>query len=168
MTPARTTASRRAVVAAAALALAGTALAAGNDAKGTIAYKNFNVALKYAWLVKGPDSMDPKKTIRKLVLSATDIGAKLAACASMSCADGSVTEGATVDFDSGPRLNYWMVVNGQKVQYSGTVVPSALAAKANDANHVAGRLTIDDAAMGGPKIDAEFDATVGKEYKAAR
>ena len=29
----------------------------------------------------------------------------------------------TVDFDAGPRLNYWVVANGQKIQYSGTAKP---------------------------------------------
>jgi hypothetical protein len=29
----------------------------------------------------------------------------------------------TVDFDVSPRLNYWVVGNGQKVQYSGTAKP---------------------------------------------
>ncbi|MEP7184047.1 MAG: hypothetical protein ABI886_17865 [Betaproteobacteria bacterium] len=142
--------------------------AAGNEAKGTIAYKARTTALKYAWLVKGPDSMDPKTTIRMLILSADDIGAKLAACKTMSCAGGEVTEGMTVDFGAGPRLNYWVAVNGQKVQYSGTARPEVFAAKANDAGRLAGKLAIDDAAAGGPKFDAEFDVTVLKTLTAAR
>jgi hypothetical protein len=147
---------------------AGAAVATGDDAKGSIVYRTNNVALKYAWLVKGPDSMQPGKTIRKLVLSATDISAKLAACNSLSCADGAVTEGTTIDFDVGPRLNYWLAVNGQKVQYSGAAMPSALAGKVNDGGHLAGRLFIDDVSAGGPKIEAQFDVAVSKEYKSAR
>ena len=106
--------------------------------------------------------------MRKLLLSATDISAKLAACSSMSCTDGAVTDGATVDFDVGPRLNYWIAVNGQKVQYSGSTMPSALAGKANDGGHLAGRLQIDDVAAGGPKIDVQFDVALTREYKSAR
>ena len=64
---------------AAASALAAGTAGAGNEAKGTIAYKTRTTTLKYAWLVKGPDSMDPKTTIRTLILSADDIGARLAA-----------------------------------------------------------------------------------------
>ena len=153
---------------AAAFALAAGTAAAGNEAKGTIDYKARNTALKYAWLVKGPDSMEPKTTIRMLILTADDIGAKLAACKTMSCASGAVTEGMTVDFDAGPRLNYWIAVNGQKVQYSGTAKPDVFAAKANDAGRLAGKLAIDGTTAGGPKVDAEFDVAVLKTFTAAR
>jgi len=137
----------------------------GKDAKGTLVYKTRSAVLKYAWLVKGPRAEDPSKTVRRLILSAKDISAELQACKTIMCADGQVTEGVTVDFDVSPRLNYWVALNGQKVQYSGTVTPDAFAAIANDAGRLAGRLAIDDVAAGGPKIDAEFNVTVFKEFK---
>ena len=140
-------------------------IGAENQAKGTLAYKTYSVTLKYAWLVKGPYERDPAKTIRRLILSANDIGAKLQACKTMSCASGQVTEGMTVDFDTPPRLDYWLAVNGQKVQYSYGAMPEAFVARTNDAGHLAGRLTIDDVAVGGPKVDAEFDVTVFKVFK---
>ena len=60
------------------------ALAAGNDAKGTLIYKTHTAALKYVYLVKGPDAVS-KQPIRRLIFSATDLGAKIAACKTMSC-----------------------------------------------------------------------------------
>ena len=90
--------------------------AIGVDARGMLVYKSragtFTANLKYAWLVKGPDSMDPGRTIRHVILSATDIGQALRSCKTMMCADGQLTRGMTVDFDVGPRLNYWISLNG--------------------------------------------------------
>jgi hypothetical protein len=140
------------------------AVAAGNDASGALAYKGGTVTFKYAWLVKGPYERDSTKTVRRLILSAKDIGAEIQACKTVSCTDGKVTEGMTVDFDVSPRLDYWVALNGQKVQYSGAAMPNAFAARANDPGHLAGRLAIDDVAAGGPKVDVEFDVTVFKTF----
>jgi len=139
------------------------ALAAGNEANGSLAYKGRTVALKYAWLVKGPYERDPTKTVRHLFLSLKDIGAEIQACKTISCADGKVTEGMTVDFDVRPRLDYWIALNGQKVQHSGGAMPNAFTSRANAPGHLAGKLAIDDA-PGGPKIDVEFDVTVFKAF----
>ena len=144
----------------------------GVDAKGTLVYSSrvgaLSATLRYAWLVKGPDSVDPGKMVRRLILSAADIGAALQTCKTMMCAGGQVTEGMTVDFDAGPRLDYWIALNGQKVQYSGTVTPDAFSARVNVARHLAGRLAIDDVAAGGPKVDVEFDVRLLKEFKPER
>jgi len=143
---------------------ANVAIAADNQAKGTLTYQTHSVMLKYAWLVKGPYERDPGKTIRRLILSSNDIGPKLQACKTMTCASGQVTEGMTVDFDTPPRLDYWVAMNGQKVQYSYGAMPEAFVARINDAGHLAGNLAIDDVAAGGPKVDAEFDVNVFKEF----
>jgi hypothetical protein len=144
------------------------AAASADPASGTINYQSkagpiaVNVANVY--LVKGPDAMSGK-TIRQLVFTSADIGAKIQACATLSCASGNVTEGMTVDFDAGPRLNYWVVGNGQKVQYSGTARPDeTLKLTADTAQRLAGTLTIDDAAAGGAKVNVKFDATVVKQF----
>ena len=150
------------------VAVFASAAGAADTATGSINYKGQAVGLKYAWLVSGPSDMEPGKTVRRLVMSTSDIGAKMKSCATFSCTDGSVTEGMTVDFTDGPRLNYWIVMNGQKIQYSGTARPEAFTQSANDAGHLAGRLAIDDTAAGGPKIDAQFDVTLIKEFKTAR
>ncbi len=149
------------------MGLCGTAFAADN-ASGTIAYKSRTATLKHVYLIKGPDAVDPKVTIRELIISSADIGAKLNACKTMSCASGILQEGMTVDFGPSPRLNYWIVLNNQMVQYSGTAVPAALTAKQNDANRLAGTLRIDDSTAGGPRIEVEFDVGLTKEFSAAR
>ncbi len=145
---------------------ANAATSADNQANGTLTYKRYLVTLKYAWLLKGPSEMDPGKTIRRLILSANDISPKLKECKTMSCASGQVTEGMTVDFDTPPRLDYWVAIDGQKVQYSYGAMPEAFVARTNDARHLAGKLTINDVGAGGPKVEVEFDVTVFKEFRS--
>ena len=139
--------------------------AISGDAKGTVVYKGRTAEVKYAYLVKGPDAVS-KATIRRLILSTKDLGAKIAACKTMSCTDSDLDDGLSINFDSGPRLNYWMVMNGQKVQYSGTLKPEVLKTSASDAKKMAGKLAFDDAGAGGPKADVEFDAPLVKEVAA--
>lgn len=142
--------------------------ATADSASGAINYQSkagsIVVTVTNVYLVKGPDAVSGK-TIRQLIFTSTDVGAKLQACASMMCASGNVTEGMTVDFDVGPRLNYWVVGNGQKVQYSGTAKPEeTLKLTSDTAQRLAGALTIDDAAMGGAKVNVKFDATLVKQF----
>jgi hypothetical protein len=155
-----------------ALAVAAAALfaaaAAADPASGTINYQSragaLAVKVANVYLVKGPDSMSGK-TMRQLIFTSADIGAKLQACATMMCASGNVVEGMTVDFDTGPRLNYWVVGNGQKIQYSGSARPDEAAKlTADTAQRLAGTLTIDDGAAGGAKVNVTFDATLVKQF----
>jgi hypothetical protein len=150
------------------LLVVATSVFAAETGSGNLSYKGRTAPLKYAWLVTGPSDLEPGKTVRRLVLSSTDIGAKLAACKTLSCTDGEVTEGATVDFTGGPRINYWVAMNGQKVQYSGTATPDAFVSRGKDAARLAGKLAIDDIAAGGPKLDADVDVAVTKAFGAAR
>jgi len=153
----------RIVVCAVAVALA--APVAAGDAKGTVTYKGRTADVKFAYLVKGPDAVS-KATIRRLILSTKDLAAKIAACKTMSCTDSDLDDGLSINFDSGPRLNYWMVMNGQKTQYSGTLKPEVLKTSASDAKKMAGKLVFDDSGAGGPKADVEFDAPLVKEVAA--
>ena len=141
------------------LTVAGTLLSpavGAEPASGTINYQSKAGALAInaanVYLIKGPDPVSGA-TIRELIFSPTDIGAKLQACTTMSCASGSVTEGMTIDFDVGPRLNYWVVGNGQKIQYSGTAKPEATL-----------KLTADTAQRLAAKVNVKFDAPVVKQY----
>ncbi len=142
--------------------------AAADNANGTAVYKSRTATFKYAYLIKGSDSFDPKVMVRELILSSSDISAKLNACKTMSCAGGILQEGMTVDFGPGPRLNYWVVFNNQLVQYSGTAPATALQAKQNDPARIAGALAIDDTAAGGPRISVEFDAGLAKDFSTGR
>jgi hypothetical protein len=159
------------LLAAAVLVPAHTAAAADN-AKGSLTYKGskktFALTLKHAYLVKGPDTFDEKKTVRRLVLTADDFSAAINGTDALSGFDGSLNEGMIVDLVDGPRLNYWVVFNNQLVQYSGTVEPSALKAGTDKPDHVKGKLTFDDSAAGGAKVDVEFDAPLLKAFTKAR
>ena len=85
----------------------------------------------------------------------------------MSCADDVVTEGMTVEFVGGPRLNYWVVLKGGRVQYSGTSEPDALTATTDEPGKLAGALKFDDTAANGPKVDVKFATQLLKEFPAA-
>jgi hypothetical protein len=151
-----------------ALALPPSGGAAVGDAKGTLTHKARTVILKHAYLVTGPDGLDPKKMVRRVILSAKDVGAQVRGCRTMSCADGVLMEGLVVDMDGGPRLNYWMTVNDQMVQYSGTKPPAALETSVDEPKRLAGKLAFDDTPADGPRVEVEFDAALVKEFKAAR
>jgi hypothetical protein len=142
--------------------------AAEGEASGNLSYKGTTVTLKHAYFIKGPDAIDPKKIIRRLVLSKDDLGAGIRACNTMNCVDGKTTEGMQVDFDTGPRLNYWVALNGGRLQYSGTAIPSVVTVGGDGAKRLAGKLSIDDTAAGGPRVEVEFAATLFKEFTAAR
>jgi hypothetical protein len=135
-------------------------------AKGTATYKGkaraVTVTFKHAYLVKGPEA-GSGKVIRRLVLSMTDVSDALKSCQTMMCSDGGIGDGMTVDFDSGPRLNYWFVANDQLVQYSGTVAPTAAKLTTDTPTQVAGTLSIDATGAGGPNVQVEFDASLVKE-----
>jgi hypothetical protein len=136
---------------------------AADSAKGTLDYKGRSAALRYAWVVRGPDPADGKP-IRRIVFSATDLGAKIAACKDMSCTDGSVNEGMTVDLIAGPRFGYWVALNTQLVQYSGTEPVGSLQATADEPKRLAGKIKFDKSGAGGAKVDVEFDAPVVREF----
>jgi len=138
------------------------------ETKGTLTYSKGSVVLKYSYLIKGPDSFDNKKIFRRLIFSGSDIAAKIQACTTMSCVDGTITDGLMVYLDQGSRLNYWMAVGNAMTQYSGSKDIAALKTSAEEPKRVAGHLSIDDSAASGPKIDVEFDAALVKEFSQAR
>jgi hypothetical protein len=145
-----------------------TLIAAAGEAKGTLTYQSKSgamvVTVRHAYLIKGPEAVSGK-TIRQIVLSVADVAAKLGACDSMMCADGRITEGVTVDLDSGSRLNYWFVTNDQREQYSGTADPASLKLTTDAPGRVAGKWDLDDHAAGGPLVHVEFDAALVKELE---
>jgi len=154
------------------LAFGGSASAADGTAKGTLTYSSktgvITMTPKYAYLVIGPDAVDTSMIIRHLILSPDDLGAKIAACNTMSCTDAGLDNGMTVDLGAGPRLNYWVVLNDQRVQYSGTQRLASLALTTDSRSRLAGRLVFDASAAGGPKVEIEFDAPLLKEIQRAR
>jgi hypothetical protein len=154
----------------AAILALGCGAACADGVSGSIAYQAKSgpivVTPKYAYLVSGPDEVSGKP-IRRVVLAVADVAPKIQACAAMSCSDGGLREGMTIDFDAGPRLNYWLVANDQRVQYSGTAEPASLPLTVNTPQRLAGKWDLDGRAAGGPRIQIEFDAALLKEMKQA-
>ena len=149
-----------------------TATLAAADAKGTLVYKSkareYNVVLRFGYLVKGPDSIDPKTIVRRLIFSATDLTATIQKCTTMSCADGTGADAIMINLGAGPRLEYWLTLGDGLVQYSGTETRKSLATTADTATRIAGKLAFDGSAAGGPKVSVDFDATLLKEFTRAR
>jgi hypothetical protein len=147
-----------------------TANADPGAATGSISYRSkagaIVVSPKYAYLVKGPDTVTGK-VVRRIVLSATDLAPTLKSCTTMMCGDGDMDEGLTIDLDAGARINYWFVANAQRVQYSGTAEPSSLRLSTDTEQRVAGAWRLDARRAGGPEVQVEFDAPLLKVFTRA-
>lgn len=157
-----------ALLAAATLVASGTVVA--DPARGTLTATGktaANVAVKHAYLIKGPNAFGDK-VVRLLILSDVDHGAHIKSCSTMSCATDKLDSGMTVEFDSGPRLLYWFVANGQRVQASGTAEPGSITLTTNTPQRLTGQWTYDASGQGGPKIAVEFDAAMFKEFSKGR
>ena len=156
------------IICTAALLLAASAGHAQDKASGTLNFKTWSGAVKYAWMVRSPDEMDASKSILRIYLSSADIGAKIRACKTLSCADGALEDGAMVDFSDERHLAYAVRLNGQRAQYSGGTNGAAFKLSTNKPDHLAGKLHIDNSAAGGAKVDAEFDLTLANTFKTVR
>ena len=161
--------SLRNILVVSALSLATSTLAlSGDSASGAISFKDAKGAVKYGFLVRGPDEMDPSKTVLRLYLSSVDIGAKIKAGKTFSDADNALEDGAMVDFGDARHLGYAIRLNGERVQYSGGTDAEAFKLTTNKPDHLAGKLQIDDSASGGAKVDATFDLTLVKTFTSLR
>lgn len=133
-----------------------------NTASGTMIIGKHNVVIKYVYLVSAAEG-DTRG--RRLIFSASDIGASIGKCTAISCATSDLNAGLELELDSDERMNLWAVANGQKVQHSDTAVRSTLKATVDQPDAVAGVLAIDRSDSGGPKINIEFKARLTKAFK---
>src|SRR4029077_3208367 len=141
---------------------------AGDRASGTITFKTGKCAVKYGWLVRGPDEMDPSETVPRIYLSRVDVGAKIKACKTLSGADNALKDGAMVDFSDAHHLAYAVRLNGERLQYSGGTNGEAFTLTTSEPNHLVGKLHIDDTAADGAKVDATFDLTLVNTFASGR
>ncbi|MEO6689662.1 MAG: hypothetical protein ABIS07_12005 [Dokdonella sp.] len=148
--------------------IASTNAIAADKASGSATFKTWSSTIKYAFLVRGPDEMDESKTVLRIYLSSADIGAKIKACKTLSCADAALTDGAMVDFGDARHLAYATRLNGERAQYSGGTDLSAFTLTTNKPDHLVGKVHVDDVATGGAKVDAEFDLTLASTFKSVR
>ena len=135
------------------------------EASGTLMHQArsgaIEVQLRHAYLVAGPNFEN--RPVRVLVLSDTDLAPAIQRCDRLGCVSQEMMAGATVEFDAGPRLAYWFVANGQRVQHSGTARPATMALSQDSAKHLAGRWTL-PAGSAGPNGNVSFDATLLKTF----
>ena len=141
---------------------------AADKVTGTVALKTFNAPVKFAYMVRSPDEMDDSKSILRIYLSSADIGAAIKACTTLSCADHALSDGAMVDYSDAEHLAFAVRLNGERAQYSGGTHGDAFALTTNKPDHLTGKLHIDDTAMGGAKVDADFDLGLTNTFKTVR
>jgi hypothetical protein len=139
--------------------------------KGKLIYKtgskSFDMNIKSAHFIAGPDGFDDGKKIRRLIFTTNALDDKIKSCTVMNCVDQHI-EGLQVDLDAAPRLLYWISLNNQLVQYSGTAQNEFLTLTADTPEHLAGALKFDQSASGGPAVDVTFDAKLIKTFTKAR
>jgi hypothetical protein len=140
--------------------------AAAGEASGTVSqtFKSGKVTVKpqYAFLVSGPDFEG--RSIRQLILAETDIAPSIRACDSFSCATWDLNAGASVNFDGGPRLGYWVVSDGQRKQHSGVAKTGTMALTADNPKRLAGTWTLTDDGQG-TTASVKFDSVLIKSFK---
>ena len=143
----------------------GSAVAAhAGEASGELVFSTnrgpLTVSLRHAYLVAGPD--ESGQPIRQLVLADKDLAAAISACAKLSCVSARLMNGATVDFDAGPRLKTWFVANDQLVQHSDTAKPETMSLQQDDAKGLAGRWSLSTGV--GPRGAVQFNAPLLKAF----
>jgi hypothetical protein len=148
-------------------ALAGPAAAGApaGHASGNVTFGKHSATIEYGWLVRGPDEFNRGKSLFRIYFSSIDVGAKIAACSSLSCADDSLVNGAFIDVNDSQIVNFWMTLDGGHVQYSGGVDTTALKLDTNRPDHLAGKFRFDESSAGGGKLVADFDLPLMKTFK---
>lgn len=159
---------RNVVVTTAMLLAISTLASAADKVSGSVTLKTTVSAVKYAFLVRGPDEMNTGKTLLRIYRSSADIGTKIKACKTRHCADVTLDDGAMVDFSDASHLNYSVKLNGQRTQYSSANDDNAFTLATHTTDHLVSKLPIDDSAADGATIDVDFDLTLANIFTAAR
>lgn len=137
------------------------------EVKGTITYEGKTIEPKYAYMITGPDVMEPEMKVQILILSAKDLSAKIEPCDTVNCVDGWVKDGMTMQFEARPIAYYWVSLEGGTLQYSGATHRNVFRPTVDTAERLAGSIKFDDTPDGGGKADVEFDAPLTKAFGAA-
>jgi hypothetical protein len=148
--------------------LAAAPAAPAAEVRGTLRYENVTKDFKHGYFLRGPETVESSTIIKRLIFATDDIGATLRACATMSCAQGKVTDGLIVDSGAGPQLRYSLVLKDGIVQTSGTAPTDSLTLTADAPSKLAGKLKFDATSQGGPTVDMDFDLPLLTEFKPDR
>lgn len=132
------------------------------QAIGSVKYKDKTVTLQHAYLITG-DNHGTK--VRKVILSAVDIKDKITASTSLMSASSKLREGISFELDETmPFVGYWMAIADQSTQVSAPLDAKLFATTTNTPQRVAGKVSFDESASGGPKVEASFDAPLTKSF----
>ena len=171
-------------LAVAALLMAATSACAADKVSGKVGYEPNSVAIKYGWLVQGPDInfdtgangdlYDPKNpTMLRIILSATDIGDKIKACVNLSCATGALTDGMYIDVsDTKVKIEgkpvddrfYEIRLTAGDTKFNSGTKSGNLKLSTKKSDHLAGSLHMLEFADN-VKVDVDFDLTLVKVFK---
>jgi hypothetical protein len=132
------------------------------QAIGTVTYKDKTVTLEHAYLVVGDNH---GTRVRKVILSAVDIEDEIAGASSLMSAGAKLREGISFDLDETmPFVGYWMAIADQSMQVSAPLDAKLFASTVDTPQRVTGKVSFDQTASGGPKVEVSFDATVTKSF----
>lgn len=154
---------RSLIVAMLALVVTSAWAVAADSAKGTLTVqgedKPLSMELSHAYFITGPDDFDATKTTRRVILTAEDVRSIIDACEDAGCAMYSFSEGMWVLIDDSSTMRWWGKV--KPVQQSGMLNRSALVLTTDNADRLAGTLTLDNA---GKPMKIIFDASLVKAF----
>lgn len=138
------------------------------QASGKLTYKSANktieIPLQNVVFLSGPDPFEKDKMIRRLVFSEKDLSGGLTTCNDINCLD-SIMEGIQFDLNNTARINYWLSLDNQKIQYSGTAPREVLVLLTDKPDRLTGTLRLDNTGAGGPVVEITFDATRSKLFR---
>lgn len=136
-------------------------VAAAQTASGTVEFPKASVTVNHAYLITANEG---GKTVRRVIISATDLASKITKCDVMACASDELKQGIEIEMDGGDKLSVFAVVD-KKTQMTVTAPRSSFNATANAGEAVAGALAVDATSKDGPKINVQFDAKLTKAFK---
>ena len=105
------------------------------------------------------------KVMRRLIFTPLDLGAKIKACATMSCSDSDLRRRPRSR--PGRRAADELLVRRQRPESAVFGDREARSAEltTDTPQRLAGKLVIDDSAAGGAKVNIDFDATLLKDLQ---
>lgn len=132
--------------------------------RGKLFLKGKTLSFPLAWLVRGPDTFDEKKTSAYLILSSRDISAAISACKDINCVIfDAVTDGAVLQPADDGHNSFWLRVKTPELPKEQQLSGRTWTATVNEPKRLAGKLqfsydnTKDEA-------DLEIDAVLFKEF----
>ena len=131
----------------------------GGTAKGTLTLQgsdgSSSVKFAHAYYVTAPDSFDKTKPERRIVFTAEDQAAAIAACDTYRCAQLPMIDGLTFYLADQGMANWWAHVG--QTQSSGVAMSSDVKLSVDTPDHLAGTLKIGG---GGASATAKIDFNV--------